>query len=219
MKNKNIMVVIAHRDDEIFISGALKKWSNPKLNNNIYVVVLCDYSLDHTTDIRHKRRESFYYVMNDMKVKDFTVLSNRDLISQSDEVTLAMNTYEIECAIEEIVENHNIEITTVITMDDSDIHSDHRRVHEISSVIFRKFKNIREMYTMNILHSTQKLDKFNVFIDISNFIKTKKKYIKQYKGVLNEQLSLKNIINMDKHFGNKIGTRAAEILYLKYKKM
>ncbi len=128
-RNKNILFIFAHPDDEILSSGALLYWCSSH-TYNVHVLILTQGEkginlIPKTTDSLAKiRRKEFEMVMNTLRIKNATLLPFPDgnLISQVKQTTSKIKSYIIK---------NNIGIIATHNQDGGDGHPDHITVSRV----------------------------------------------------------------------------------------
>tara|TARA_B100001059_G_C17781701_1_gene554601 strand:- start:327 stop:1001 length:675 start_codon:yes stop_codon:yes gene_type:complete len=218
MKNKKILVLVAHADDEIIgCGGTLAKLSK---NNKIMCVFYSDGETSritsNTSDIL-KRKKNALKVSNSLNINKPMFLNFKD--NQLDTYPLL----EIIKETEKIINKFKPDI--IFTHFDGDLNIDHQIVSRAVKTAIRPVlnKNIEKLYMMEILSSTNlmlnKNDAFypNTYIDITQSIKVKEKCLKIYKDemmIYPKIRSIHSIINLNAYRGSEISSKFCESFIL-----
>jgi LmbE family N-acetylglucosaminyl deacetylase len=207
IRNKNILVVCAHLDDETYgLGGTLLKLANPELNNKIRIITFCS-GLDKPDEDRIIR----YYNNLDNIGVDGIIIGYNDVTL--DTVSILELSQELNETIATIMPEPNIIFTHTV----NDTHKDHKILSELVDVYCRS-KNISifHFYTGGNSDWSSNSIKPNLFIDISDYKKDKKKLINNYKKYpKNNPLNYKKIKAKDSYYGSLVGVKAAEIFEIK----
>ena len=174
-KNKKVLVIAAHPDDEtIGCGGTIKK--HRKNNDKVYVLFMTNGISARTTN-RKKILTRKKNLLEVSKILDFDVIKNLNLKdNQLDKFPLLKIIKEIEKVIKKIKPN------IIYTHYENDLNVDHQVTYNATMTACRPLPNssIKEINCFEILSSTDwssnNLKRFNpnYFIDISNFITEKK---------------------------------------------
>ncbi len=213
---KNVLIVVAHSDDESFGCGGLIK----SLSEKKYKL----YAISFTNGVgsRGKRTEKDIEERKKHSIKASRILGFRWLAqynfpdNQLDKITLL--------EIVKIIEKHkkilNPEI--VITHNFYDLNIDHRIIAEATLTAFRPEpkSKCKEIITFEIPSSTdyrmlKRSKNFvpNYFVNIQKYLNSKIKAIKSYKNELKKpphSRSIEGIKNLSKIRGNQSGVKYAE---------
>ena len=201
IKNKNILIVSAHLDDEVYgLGGSIAVLSK---NNNVKIVTFC-----HGLGFQDEDRITRYFNNLDSLKIDGIVDGYDDLsLHKYSHIELSK---DLESSIDEIPD-------IIFTHTPKHTHSDHKIISEIVDVYARN-KPI-SVFHFSIPGNTEFSNndfQNELFIDITNEIKTKKKMVKSYKEYpKNHPLNWKNIKAKDKYNGSLIGVKYAETFEVK----
>jgi N-acetylglucosamine malate deacetylase 1 len=210
-----ILVVFAHPDDEVIgCAGTIAR----HIKNGDKVYFLCmtngvDSRADVTNENVRVRGASLRNSANILGVSSVCHLDFPD--NQMDITPLLDIVKSIELTLSEI--NPNI----VYTHHVGDLNIDHQITHRAVMTACRPVPKsaIKEIYAFEVLSSTEwqtpGLNSFNpnVFINISDYIKIKKKVLKIYGGEMSQTphaRSVDNILRLNALRGNSVGYDYAE---------
>ncbi len=224
MKNKKVLVIAAHPDDEVLGCGAtISKLTRKKYN--VRVIFLSDgesarrfknkINIVKLVKIREHQAKQAAKILG-IKSHKFYRLPDNSL----DKVPLLK--------LNKIIEKEIMKFKpqTIFTHSNHDLNVDHTIVHNSTITACRpyKFKFVRSIYAFEILSSTESnfknaKSKFfpNVFIDIKNDIKTKVKALSVYKKEIGKwpyPRSLKGIKVLSNYRGFQSGLEFAEAFQL-----
>ena len=213
---KNVLIVVAHSDDESFGCGGLIK----SLSEKKYKL----YAISFTNGVgsRGKRTEKDIEERKKHSIKASRILGFRWLAqynfpdNQLDKITLL--------EIVKIIEKHKkiLNPELVITHNFYDLNIDHRIIAEATLTAFRPEpkSKCKEIITFEIPSSTdyrmlKRSKNFvpNYFINIQKYLNSKIKAIKSYKNELKKpphSRSIEGIRNLSKIRGNQSGVKYAE---------
>ncbi len=213
---KNVLIVVAHSDDESFGCGGLLK----SLSEKKYKL----YAISFTDGVgsRGKRTEKDIEERKKHSIKASKILGFRWLAqynfpdNQLDKITLL--------EIVKIIEKHKkiLNPELVITHNFYDLNIDHRIIAEATLTAFRPEpkSKCKEIITFEIPSSTdyrmlKRSKNFvpNYFINIQKYLNSKIKAIKSYKNELKKpphSRSIEGIRNLSKIRGNQSGVKYAE---------
>lgn len=202
----NILIVVAHLDDEVYGMGGtiLKLSKNP--NNVIKIVSVSEGMLWVNNTKRQRTFAEFcqvigaYYVMLDYTDTTFDTVPQNEIQNKLQGI---FNDFEPD-----IVFTHSV-----------DLHLDHEIISKSMDVVCRPRvdSSIKKLYHFSIPGNTDWKSDFipNTYIDISEHSKTKKEYIKKYKQYPKmDPLSYKKIKSRDEHYGAVVGVKRAEAFQL-----
>ena len=217
MKKKNILIVVAHRDDETFGCGAtMAKLS--KQNYNIFAISMTDgvSARPGLNNIKIKKRfKNSIKASNILKFKWLNDYSGKFKDNNMDSEDLL----KIIKLIEKTKKKINPEI--VFTHYPDDLNIDHQIVANATMTAFRpKAKEKCKMIlSFEIPSSTdyanfkKKIFKPNYHVNIEKYWALKPKALKAYKDEIMKypnSRSLKGIENLAKYRGNQVGFKMAE---------
>ena len=206
MKNKNILFIYAHMDDETILSyGALKKIS---INNKVVVATLC--GIGRNKDNYLERDSAYQQNINSLNVEWIKFNDYQDLTLNKDIINSCLN-----CIFEKYKPN------IVFTHSQKDLHFEHRLVAEQVLLHCRNIPNstIKSLYTSvsptyNWTYGQYGSFQPNTFINISEYANEKEEALKLYDMELPEnQLdnrSVDSIMTWNKMHGHTIGVEYAE---------
>lgn len=213
---KNVLVVVAHTDDESFGCGGFIK----KLNLQKFKI----YAVSFTNGVSARKDVGKKEIANRIKsankaakILGFNWIEN---FNYQDNELDKISTLSLVKKIEII--KKKIKPSIVITHNYTDLNVDHRKIFEATLTAFRPEPNstVKKIITFEVPSSTdfrmlKKNDNFipNLFIDIDKYIKCKINAIKSYKGEVKKKphsRSIEGVKNLSKIRGNQCGVNYAE---------
>ena len=220
MKNKKILVVAAHPDDELLgCGGSLAKLSKKKCQ--IFALFFTD-GVSSRDKIKNnednQRKRNSLKSLKILGVKHSKFLSYPD--NALDKIPLIKITKEIEYIIKKFKPH------TIFTHSNVDLNIDHEIISRAVVTATRPKPNfcVKNILLFETLSSTEwnfnfKKKSFNpnYFIDITKTISTKIKAAKEYKKEISSwphPRSLNGIKNLAKYRGQSVGVKFAEAFYL-----
>ena len=220
MKNKKILIVAAHPDDEMLgCGGTIDKLSKNKCK--FFVLFLTD-GVSARGKNKNKeaklRKKNSLNALKVLGVKKTRFLSYPD--NSLDKVPLIKIIKEIESIIVKFKPD------TIFTHSNVDLNIDHEIVSRAVITATRPKPNfcVKNVLLFETLSSTEwnfnfKKKSFspNFFVDISKNINTKIKAAKKYKKEINawpNPRSINGIKNLAKYRGQSVGLKYAEAFYL-----
>ena len=216
IKNKKVLIIVAHPDDETFGCGGLIKKLSLN-NNNIGVISFTNGvgSRPNQKIIQIKEREQSS--KNASKILGFKWLAQYDYSdNELDKVSLL----EIIKIIEKHKKKFNPHI--VLTHNFSDLNIDHRKIAEATLTAFRPEpkEKLEQFITFEVPSATdfrvlknKKNFLPNYYVDIEKNISAKVKAIRSYKKELKPYPHSRSVIgikNLNKIRGNQSGLKYAE---------
>jgi LmbE family N-acetylglucosaminyl deacetylase len=207
IRNKNILVICAHLDDETYgMGGTLIKLANPLLNNKIEVITFCS-----GLDGQDEKRIIKYY-------ENLDRIGINGVIIGYDDVTLeSISTLNLSENLSETIETQMPEPDIIFTHTPNDIHNDHQIVSELVDVWARN-KNVSIFHFVIPGNDNwaSKSIRPDIFMDISCFGDSKKFLIENYDEYPeNHPLNHKSIKYRDRFNGSLVGVKSAEIFEAK----
>ena len=217
MKNKKILIIAAHPDDEILgCGGTISKLKN---ENQIQALFMTNgvSAREHNKRKILKRKKACLDLFKYLSLPEPLILNFPD--NQMDKVPLLKIIKKIEKKIREY------EPDTIITHYSDCLNIDHRITFEAVITACRPTNNIsvKKILSFEVQSSTDwalfkgKNFQPNYFVDISNHIKDKIKYIKFYKEELRaypHSRSIKSLKSLASLRGVSCGVKYAESFYL-----
>ena len=217
LKNKKILIVAAHPDDEILgCGGTIIKY---KKFSEIEVMFMTDGVSSRGKDKLKalKRKEESLKLFKFLKLKKPTFLNFPD--NKMDSIPMLKIVKQIEKKIK------NFKPNVIITHFSHCLNIDHKKTFEAVMTASRPIKNtnIKTILSFEILSSTEWSQNFkdnfnpNFFIDISNLITKKINALKFYKSEIKKfphSRSFKGVESLAKLRGISCGCKNAEAFYL-----
>tara|TARA_X000000368_G_scaffold297227_1_gene236665 strand:- start:38 stop:733 length:696 start_codon:yes stop_codon:yes gene_type:complete len=217
-KNKKILVVASHPDDEVLgCGGTISKLIKNK--NEVYVYFSHEGSSSRFDDFKSKKSLNEVKKRNTMALKCSKLLGYR-IIEFGTNVNLRNESFSLLDNVKILGKIINkIKPETIITHHPDDINDDHQITFKIVANATRPPAKhlVREIYLMEIPSTTdwtlRSSFKPNIFVDISNHINKKIKAIKLYKSEFNKyphSRSEKNLISHSIYRGAQVGIKNIE---------
>lgn len=213
--NENILVVVAHPDDEVLgIAGTLLK--HKERGDNISILIFADGETSRDSDSTEfdieKRRTSSQKVKEFLGVDKMKVCDYKD--NQLDSYPILKITKEIENFAKDL------KPTIVYTHFSNDLNIDHEIVSRATLTAFRPVpgSSVKKILSFETVSSSEwnRPDKGfrpDYFVDISNFIEQKIEFISVYEDEMREYphaRSYENIRSLATFRGSSVGVRFAE---------
>ncbi len=226
MKNKKILFICAHPDDEVLgCGGVIAKYIKQK--NNIRIIFLSEgitarYD-DH--DIKSKKALKEIEIRNNNALKALKILGvKKNNIIFYNNLCCRLDTLPI-ISITKIIEKNLQEFNpeVVFTHNNTDVNVDHQICFKATLAACRPTKNqsVNQLYTFEVLSSTEwnTLNDFKpqVFEDITDFIDLKIKATKMYKNEIflsPHSRSIEKIKALASFRGAYVGFKYAEAFQL-----
>ena len=216
LKNKNILVLGAHSDDEVLGLGGMIL-SAKKLGSKVTVLIATDSVSEQYANVKQKlieRDDAFKSCCEALGVDNFSRLSFPDMKLDS---ILHVN---LNKAISKFISDQDFD--TVFVHHPYDINLDHRLLFESILVVARptpnqKIKTIITYYTPSSTEwnaiDSNRIFVPNMFLDIEGVIDEKISAILKYESEIKNYphpRSVENIKNMAAYFGSQVGLKLAE---------
>lgn len=222
MKKNNVLVIVAHADDETLgCGGTIQKFK--KLGHQVYVMVFTDGETSRTKNLSKKIKNRSDQLKKVSKLLNFKIFKHYNLPdNELDKISNLELTKKIELAIIKI----NPEI--ILTHSNKDLNIDHQKISNATITACRPLpqSKIKQLLFFETLSSTEwnfnsnkKNFNPNKFYDISNFIEKKLDAIKIYKSEIRQYphpRSLEGIKILSKYRGQSIGVNYAEAFEVGY---
>jgi len=217
--NKTILVVAAHSDDEALgCAGTMAK--HVASGDSVHVLFMTDGV--GSRDVKGDEEGICRQTASQKAAKILQVSSIKNLEfpdNKMDSVPLL----DVTQAVEKVVSEKQPDI--IYTHHIGDLNVDHQITHKAVMTACRPQPGlcVREIYAFEVLSSTEwqtpGLLPFlpNVFVDITEYIDTKRRIIKAYKEEMRQtphSRSIENIINLTRLRGNTIGVECGEAFVL-----
>lgn len=206
--NKDILVVVAHPDDEVIgMGGTISKLT--KLGNRVTVMFLATDAKKANELVEDIPNVSKYKMM-----KESSYMLGCDFLDLGFDVLLLDKTptFLLAKKIVSLCEKHNIRPEIVFTHDSNDRHKDHKAVNEATLLAFRPNSGIKKLYSFEIPGSSQGFDP-NHFEDVTRDFFDKVEALKCYDSELKEFpgiISIQSMESLAKVRGSQIGVEKAE---------
>jgi len=220
MKNKNILIIAAHPDDEILgCGGTIAKLAK---NNNIYALILGEGITSRSSD---NSEEKLKKLKEDAKkAQKILGIENSYFERFPDNSFDSIPLLKIVKKIEEYLNKINPDV--IFTHHHSDLNIDHRITFQAVFTCCRPQPSFHhpDIYCFEIPSSTdwqiltgEAMFKPNIFIDISETIDQKLKALENYKSEMRDYphtRSLKGVKIMAQNWGRKVGKNFIEAFEL-----
>ena len=222
MKNKNVLVIVAHADDETLgCGGTIQKLK--KLGYQVYVMIFTDGVSSRKKKLSKEIQNRSNQIKKVSKLLNFKIFKHYNLPdNELDKISNLELVKKIEAAIIKI----NPEI--ILTHSNKDLNIDHQKISNATITACRPLpkSKIKQLLFFEILSSTEwnfnsNRVNFNPnkFYDITDFIEKKLEAIKIYKSEIRQYphpRSLEGIKTLSKFRGQCIGVNYAEAFEVGY---
>lgn len=212
IKNKRVIVLSAHPDDETIGCGGTISLLKQK-NFDVRVVFFTNGISSRTKD-KNKIKNRLKCIDEVEKILKFKILHHFNF---NDNEMDQISTLTVAKSIEKIISDFKPSI--VFTHWKNDINVDHRKVYDATIVATRPYPSqvVKNIYSYEVLSSSNwnfsSSFNPNFFIDISSVYKKKIDALKKYKTEILKNphtRSLSNISCQNSLRGNQIGVKYAE---------
>lgn len=214
---KNVLVVVAHRDDEVFgCGGTIAKLANNKYN--IFAISMTDGVSSRTRNASKQIKNRYVNSINASKILKFKWLD--DFSGDFKDNNMGSESFlEVVKLIEKAKKKVNPEI--VFTHFSEDLNIDHQIVANATMTAFRPKANdsCKMLLSFEVPSSTdyasykKKIFNPNYHVNIEKYWKQKHKALKAYKNEIMKypnSRSLEGIENLAKIRGNRVGFKMVE---------
>lgn len=222
MKNKNVLVIVAHADDETLgCGGTIQKLK--KLGYQVYVMIFTDGVSSRKKKLSKEIQNRSNQIKKVSKLLNFKIFKHYNLPdNELDKISNLGLVKKIEAAIIKI----NPEI--ILTHSNKDLNIDHQKISNATITACRPLpkSKIKQLLFFEILSSTEwnfNSNRINFnpnrFYDITDFIEKKLEAIKIYKSEIRQYphpRSLEGIKTLSKFRGQCIGVNYAEAFEVGY---
>ena len=222
MKNKNVLVIVAHADDETLgCGGTIQKLK--KLGYQVYVMIFTDGVSSRKKKLSKEIQNRSNQIKKVSKLLNFKIFKHYNLPdNELDKISNLELVKKIEAAIIKI----NPEI--ILTHSNKDLNIDHQKISNATITACRPLpkSKIKQLLFFEILSSTEwnfNSNRINFnpnrFYDITDFIEKKLEAIKIYKSEIRQYphpRSLEGIKTLSKFRGQCIGVNYAEAFEVGY---
>ena len=222
MKNKNVLVIVAHADDETLgCGGTIQKLK--KLGYQVYVMIFTDGVSSRKKKLSKEIQNRSNQTKKLSKLLNFKIFKYYNLPdNELDKISNLGLVKKIEAAIIKI----NPEI--ILTHSNKDLNIDHQKISNATITACRPLpkSKIKQLLFFEILSSTEwnfNSNRINFnpnrFYDITDFIEKKLEAIKIYKSEIRQYphpRSLEGIKTLSKFRGQCIGVNYAEAFEVGY---
>lgn len=215
---KKVLVIAAHSDDEALgCSGTIAK--HVAAGDEVHVLFMTDGVGARNNDLAkvEERKNSAFKAMKILNVSSMQNLDFAD--NRMDTIALLDVTQAIEKKINEL------QPEIIYTHHNGDLNIDHQITHKAVMTACRPQPDlcVKEIYNFEVLSSTEwqcpGIHPFhpNVYVDITDFIDTKKQVLIAYTDEMRappHSRSIENAFRLNAYRGNVIGKQYAEAFVL-----
>lgn len=223
MYGKNILIIVAHPDDEVLgMGGTIAKLHNQ--NNRITLLIVTDGST-----CQYGNKQNISQILEDKRkeTKKAAEVMGIDKIIYGNLPDMKLDSIEhvlINKVIEQAVEDVNPDV--IFTHFYGDVNVDHQMVYKSTLVAARPMpgRKLKELYCFDVPSSTEWSPQLansvfmpNYFVDIEDFAQTKYSAMGEYKTELREYphpRSVEYLQQTDTATGLRIGIKKAEAFML-----
>ena len=221
----NILVVVAHPDDEVLGCGAsIAKWAKYGASVNILIMAEGETSRDLSRNVDSKVSELSLLKKSAHKAGEILGVSSVNLLGFPDNRMDSLDRLDVIKEVEK--EINRVQPDTVITHHSGDVNIDHRIVHEavVTACRPKPYQPVKRLLSCEIQSSTEwqtpgsnHIFQPNWYEDVTKTIGLKIEALKAYQTEVREwphPRSLKNVENIDRWSGSSVGFDAAEAFML-----
>jgi len=221
----NILVVVAHPDDEVLGCGAsIAKWTEFGVSVHILIMAEGETSRDLSRNVDSKVSELSILKKSAKKAGEILGVSSVNLLGFPDNRMDSLDRLDVIKEVEK--EINRVQPDTVITHHSGDVNIDHRIVHEavVTACRPKPYQTVMRLLSCEIQSSTEwqtpgsnHIFQPNWYEDVSNTIGLKIEALKAYQTEVREwphPRSLKNVENTARWRGSSVGFDAAEAFML-----
>ena len=232
MKNKNILVVVAHPDDEYLgCGGSILLWR--KNNCRVNVLYVSEGVSARSDNLDRDKNWVPEIIRREEMAKSYAKVSGINIVGFMRKPNLRMNNLSMLDLVQEITQHiDNVKPDIIFTHFPGDLNSDHRVCFEAVLTACRPFTmiSIEGLFVFEVPSSTNWssslfLPSFspNYYTDISNLIDKKIDHLVNYDFEMRQfphPRSPENIVSLSRIRGSEIGVKNAEaFMVVKYLEM
>ena len=225
MREKKILIIAAHPDDEVLgCGGAMAKWANEGAEVHSLIMAEGATSRDKTRDRESRNVDLAHLGLAAQKASDLLGIASVELLSYPDNRMDSVDLLEVVKSVEEQIKKINPD--TVVTHHSADLNIDHQVIHEAVMAACRPQPGhpVKRILSFEVPSSTEwQSPTFgnsfipNWFEDISDTLELKIRALEAYETEMREwphARSIKAVEHLARWRGASIGREAAEAFIL-----
>ena len=225
MRNKKILIIAAHPDDEVLgCGGTMAKWANE--GAEVYSLIMAEgaTSRDKTRDREYRNVDLAHLGLAAQKASDLLGIASVELLSYPDNRMDSVDLLDVVKSVEDRIKKINPD--TVVTHHSADLNIDHQVIHEAVMAACRPQPGhpVKRILSFEVPSSTEwQSPTFgnsfipNWFEDISDTLELKIRALEAYETEMREwphARSIKAVEHLARWRGASIGREAAEAFIL-----
>tara|TARA_B100000614_G_scaffold85269_1_gene76679 strand:+ start:176 stop:868 length:693 start_codon:yes stop_codon:yes gene_type:complete len=225
MRNKKILIIAAHPDDEVLgCGGTMAKWANE--GAEVYSLIMAEgaTSRDKTRDRESRNVDLAHLGLAAQKASDLLGIASVELLSYPDNRMDSVDLLDVVKSVEDRIKKINPD--TVVTHHSADLNIDHQVIHEAVMAACRPQPGnpVKRILSFEVPSSTEwQSPTFgnsfipNWFEDISDTLELKIRALEAYETEMREwphARSIKAVEHLARWRGASIGREAAEAFIL-----
>lgn len=225
MRNKKILIIAAHPDDEVLgCGGTMAKWANG--GAEVYSLIMAEgaTSRDKTRDRESRNVDLAHLGLAAQKASDLLGIASVELLSYPDNRMDSVDLLDVVKSVEDRIKKINPD--TVVTHHSADLNIDHQVIHEAVMAACRPQPGhpVKRILSFEVPSSTEwQSPTFgnsfipNWFEDISDTLELKIRALEAYETEMREwphARSIKAVEHLARWRGASIGREAAEAFIL-----
>ena len=225
MRNKKILIIAAHPDDEVLgCGGTMAKWANE--GAEVYSLIMAEgaTSRDKTRDRESRNVDLAHLGLAAQKASDLLGIASVELLSYPDNRMDSVDLLDVVKSVEDRIKKINPD--TVVTHHSADLNIDHQVIHEAVMAACRPQPGhpVKRILSFEVSSSTEwQSPTFgnsfipNWFEDISDTLELKIRALEAYETEMREwphARSIKAVEHLARWRGASIGREAAEAFIL-----
>jgi LmbE family N-acetylglucosaminyl deacetylase len=225
MRNKKILIIAAHPDDEVLgCGGTMAKWANE--GAEVYSLIMAEgaTSRDKTRDRESRNVDLAHLGLAAQKASDLLGIASVELLSYPDNRMDSVDLLDVVKSVEDRIKKINPD--TVVTHHSADLNIDHQVIHEAVMAACRPQPGhpVKRILSFEVPSSTEwQSPTFgnsfipNWFEDISDTLESKIRALEAYETEMREwphARSIKAVEHLARWRGASIGREAAEAFIL-----
>ena len=225
MRNKKILIISAHPDDEVLgCGGTMAKWANE--GAEVYSLIMAEgaTSRDKTRDRESRNVDLAHLGLAAQKASDLLGIASVELLSYPDNRMDSVDLLDVVKSVEDRIKKINPD--KVVTHHSADLNIDHQVIHEAVMAACRPQPGhpVKRILSFEVPSSTEwQSPTFgnsfipNWFEDISDTLELKIRALEAYETEMREwphARSIKAVEHLARWRGASIGREAAEAFIL-----
>ena len=225
MRNKKILIIAAHPDDEVLgCGGTMAKWANEGAEAYALIMAEGATSRDKTRDRESRNVDLAHLGLAAQKASDLLGIASVELLSYPDNRMDSVDLLDVVKSVEDRIKKINPD--TVVTHHSADLNIDHQVIHEAVMAACRPQPGnpVKRILSFEVPSSTEwQSPTFgnsfipNWFEDISDTLELKIRALEAYETEMREwphARSIKAVEHLARWRGASIGREAAEAFIL-----